>query len=112
MTSNLHKASAQAKQFILTSYAPDGAPVPSAPSLDDAPPPYTTLPTGGATAVAATSELQRAHEHVTSSPVAYQALGASVMTSGQQRRKLGYMDFMPQMKEKRLIKDNKYETFR
>ena len=52
------------------------------------------------------------HEHVTSSPVAYQALGAGVMTSGQQRRKLGYMDFMPQMQEKRLIKDNKYETFR
>ena len=105
--SNLHKASAKAKQFILTSQSsPGSTAVPSAPSLEDAPPPYTTLPSAGMT-----SELH-AHERVTSVAPTYQPLVEQQATPGQQRKKLGYMDFMPQMQQKRFMKENKYESFR
>ena len=61
-----------------------------------------------------TSELH-AHERVTSVVPTYQPLVEQQAAPGQQqqqRKKLGYMDFMPQMQQKRFMKENKYESYR
>lgn len=71
---------------------------PSAPSPDgEAPPPYTTMPRSP-------SEMGACH---------WTGPGAGAMLGGYTPRgvKLGYMDFVPRLVRKRILKDNDYESF-
>lgn len=73
------------------------SPFPSAPaSSDEAPPPYSTLPDGGAGAGA----------WAFGSPQPPLAAGFSPVGM-----KLGYMDFVPMLLKKRLMGKNEYDTF-
>lgn len=109
MASNFAKATAQAKQYILTEAVP-AALEPSAPVLtDEPPPPYQTLPSA-----AATSSLYPPMCALGSdTPPTYGSdSNGACGSTGQPAMKLGYMDFVPQLLRKRILKNNVFESFR